>query len=141
MILGGLPVRVLQAYRFALDPTPRQERALASHVGARRFAFNWGLALVKERLEAHARVKTSRCRGPSPPCGGSGTGKSTASPPGGGRTRRKPTPPVWTGSPGPCRTGPKADRVNARGAGWGFPGSGRRAGGGSRCGSPPARSG
>ncbi|QBS38207.1 transposase [Thermaerobacter sp. FW80] len=48
-------MRVLQAYRFALDPTPRQERALASHVGARRFAFNWGLALVKERLEARAR--------------------------------------------------------------------------------------
>jgi len=48
-------MKVLQAYRFALDPTPRQERALASHVGARRFAFNWGLALVKERLEARAR--------------------------------------------------------------------------------------
>ncbi|WP_243123230.1 IS607 family element RNA-guided endonuclease TnpB [Thermaerobacter sp. FW80] len=48
-------MRVLQAYRFALDATPRQERALASHVGARRFAFNWGLALVKERLEARAR--------------------------------------------------------------------------------------
>lgn len=48
-------MKVHQAYRFALDPTPRQERALASHVGACRFAFNWGLALVKERLEACAR--------------------------------------------------------------------------------------
>ncbi|QBS37334.1 transposase [Thermaerobacter sp. FW80] len=48
-------MKVIQAYRFALDPTPRQARALASHVGARRFAFNWGLALVKERLEARAR--------------------------------------------------------------------------------------
>jgi putative transposase len=46
---------VLQAYRFALDPSPRAERVLASHVGARRFAFNWGLALVKERLEARWR--------------------------------------------------------------------------------------
>ncbi len=44
-----------QAYRFALDPSPRAERALASHVGARRFAFNWGVALVKERLEARRR--------------------------------------------------------------------------------------
>jgi putative transposase len=43
---------VHQAFRFALDSSPRVERALASHVGARRFAFNWGLALVKERLEA-----------------------------------------------------------------------------------------
>jgi putative transposase len=42
---------VQQAYRFALDPTPAQERKLASHAGAARFAFNWGLALVKVRLE------------------------------------------------------------------------------------------
>ena len=45
---------VHQAYRFALDPTPRQQGRLASHVGASRFAFNWGLALVKERLERRA---------------------------------------------------------------------------------------
>jgi putative transposase len=42
---------VTQAYRFALDPTPAQERALCSHVGAARFAYNCGLALVKERLD------------------------------------------------------------------------------------------
>ncbi|MCL6521906.1 MAG: IS607 family element transposase accessory protein TnpB [Firmicutes bacterium] len=48
-------MRVLQAYRFALDPSPRAARALASHAGARRFVFNWGLALVKERLEARRR--------------------------------------------------------------------------------------
>jgi putative transposase len=42
---------VLQAYRYALDPTPRQRRALASHCGAARYAHNWGLALVKRRLD------------------------------------------------------------------------------------------
>jgi putative transposase len=42
---------VTQAYRFALDPTPRQRRALASHCGAARFAYNWGLALVKTCLD------------------------------------------------------------------------------------------
>jgi IS605 OrfB family transposase len=42
---------VLQAYRFALDPTPRQRRALASHCGAARYAHNWGLELVKARLD------------------------------------------------------------------------------------------
>jgi putative transposase len=42
---------VMQAYRFALDPTPRQQGRLASHTGATRFAFNWGLALVKTRLD------------------------------------------------------------------------------------------
>jgi IS605 OrfB family transposase len=45
---------VHQAYRFALDPTPRQQGKLASHTGAARFAFNWGLALVKERLDRRA---------------------------------------------------------------------------------------
>ena len=42
---------VIQAYRFALDPTPRQQRSLASHAGAARFAYNWGLELVKSRLD------------------------------------------------------------------------------------------
>jgi putative transposase len=37
---------VLQAYRYALDPTPRQARALSSHAGAARFAYNWAVALV-----------------------------------------------------------------------------------------------
>jgi putative transposase len=41
---------VTQAYRFALDPTPSQQRTLASHTGAARFAYNWGLHLVQERL-------------------------------------------------------------------------------------------
>jgi putative transposase len=48
-------VRVTQAYRFALEPTPAQERALRSHAGAARFAWNWGLARCKERYEAEGR--------------------------------------------------------------------------------------
>ena len=40
-------MRAVQAYRFALDPTLTQERALRSHAGAARVAFNWGLARVK----------------------------------------------------------------------------------------------
>ena len=42
---------VIQAYRFAVDPTPRQRRALASHCGAARVAYNWGLNFVQARLE------------------------------------------------------------------------------------------
>jgi putative transposase len=42
---------VIQAYKFALDPSPAQGRALASHCGAARFAFNWGLARVEQRLD------------------------------------------------------------------------------------------
>jgi putative transposase len=42
---------VTQAYRFALDPTPRQVRDLLRHAGAARVAFNWGLARVKANLD------------------------------------------------------------------------------------------
>lgn len=45
---------IYQAYRFALDPNNVQRSALASHSGAARFVFNWGLELVRERLEARA---------------------------------------------------------------------------------------
>jgi len=39
-------VKTLQAYRFALDPTPTQERAMHSHAGAARFAFNHMLGRI-----------------------------------------------------------------------------------------------
>jgi transposase len=42
---------VLQAYRFALDPTPRKQGSLASHTGAALFAYNWSLELVTIRLD------------------------------------------------------------------------------------------
>ena len=42
---------VIQAYRFALDPTPGQEAALRSHCGGQRFAYNWGLARVKANMD------------------------------------------------------------------------------------------
>jgi putative transposase len=45
-------VIVHQAFRFALDPTVAQQRALQSHCGAARFAFNWGLREVKRTLDA-----------------------------------------------------------------------------------------
>ena len=48
----------LLAYRFALDPTPAQERALRSHAGAARVAFNWGLARVKAVLDQRAAEVT-----------------------------------------------------------------------------------
>jgi putative transposase len=48
-------VKVTQAYRFALDPSPAQERALRSHAGAARFAWNWGLAKCQERYAAEGK--------------------------------------------------------------------------------------
>jgi putative transposase len=48
-------VKVIQAYRFALDPTSVQERALHSHAGGARFAWNWGLTKCRERYTAEGR--------------------------------------------------------------------------------------
>lgn len=48
----------VQAYQFALDPTPAQERALNSHSGARLFAFNTMLAAVKANLDQRAAERT-----------------------------------------------------------------------------------
>ncbi len=47
---------VHQAYRYELDPAASQRVLLAKHAGTARFAFNWGLALCKERLEHHESV-------------------------------------------------------------------------------------
>ncbi|MFF7927331.1 helix-turn-helix domain-containing protein [Streptomyces mirabilis] len=38
------PGFVVQAYRFALDANATQERALRSHCGAARAAYNWAVA-------------------------------------------------------------------------------------------------
>ncbi|MGW5670740.1 IS607 family element RNA-guided endonuclease TnpB [Micromonospora sp. NPDC003776] len=40
-------VHSIQAYRFALDLTPAQERSVLAHAGAARVAHNWALAQVK----------------------------------------------------------------------------------------------
>ena len=40
-----------EAVKVRFDPTPRQERLLASHAGAARFAYNACLAHVKESLD------------------------------------------------------------------------------------------
>ncbi len=46
----GMPVH--QAFAFELDPSSTTRSALSSHAGASRFAYNWALALVKDRLDA-----------------------------------------------------------------------------------------
>jgi putative transposase len=47
----------MQAFRFELDPPDRTRSALASHCGAARFAYNWGLALVHSRLSQRDRIR------------------------------------------------------------------------------------
>jgi putative transposase len=48
----------MQAYRFALDPTPGQVRDLERHAGAARFTFNWALARVKANLDQRAAERS-----------------------------------------------------------------------------------
>ena len=50
---------MLEAVKVALDPTPRQSAALASNAGAARFAYNAGLAYVKEALDNGEHVDWS----------------------------------------------------------------------------------
>jgi putative transposase len=52
---GARPVLVTRAYRFALNPSPAQQRALCSHAGAARFAWNWGLASCQRRYAAEGK--------------------------------------------------------------------------------------
>ena len=48
-----------EAVKVRLDPTHKQERLMASHAGAARFAYNAGLAHVKEALESGEPVNWS----------------------------------------------------------------------------------
>jgi putative transposase len=52
------PAGVIRAFLFALDPTPVQEQAFRSHCGAQRFAFNFGLALVRANREQRAAERS-----------------------------------------------------------------------------------
>jgi putative transposase len=45
---------IYQAFRYELDPTNIQRGRLASHSGAARYAWNWGLEQVKVALERRA---------------------------------------------------------------------------------------
>lgn len=42
----------VQAFRFTLDPTEDQAKALARHFGARRKAYNWTVATLKADIQA-----------------------------------------------------------------------------------------
>jgi len=52
-------MRVTQAFRFELAPNEGQKRALAQHLGAARFAYNWGLALCLKALERKEKVPSA----------------------------------------------------------------------------------
>ena len=60
------PGCVVQAYRFALDANTSQERALRSHCGAARAAYNWAVSWVtaswwQRKAEEDLRRWYGRC--------------------------------------------------------------------------------
>lgn len=53
-----------RAYRYRLDPTPRQERALLRHAGARRYAYNWAVEYLRDvRAIRAAELAAARAAG------------------------------------------------------------------------------
>ncbi|GIJ27463.1 hypothetical protein Vqi01_26250 [Micromonospora qiuiae] len=51
-------MKTIQAYRFALDLTPGQERDVLAHAGAARVAHNWALARVKAVMDQRAAERS-----------------------------------------------------------------------------------
>lgn len=51
-------MKTVQAYRFALDLTPAQQRDVLAHAGAARVAYNWALGRVKAVLDQRAAERT-----------------------------------------------------------------------------------
>jgi putative transposase len=50
---------VNQAFRFELSPNAAQRRALAQHIGAARFAYNWGLEMALRALKEGRRLPSA----------------------------------------------------------------------------------
>ncbi|WP_033344219.1 IS607 family element RNA-guided endonuclease TnpB [Catenuloplanes japonicus] len=51
-------MKTMQAYRFALDLTPGQEREVLAHAGAARVAHNWALARVKAVMDQRSAERS-----------------------------------------------------------------------------------
>ncbi|MFD0523658.1 IS607 family element RNA-guided endonuclease TnpB [Paractinoplanes durhamensis] len=51
-------MKTVQAYRFALDLTPAQQRQMLAHAGAARKAHNWALARVKAVMDQRAAERS-----------------------------------------------------------------------------------
>jgi putative transposase len=50
---------VNQAFRFELSPNATQRRALARHIGAARFAYNWGLEMALKAREEGRKLPSA----------------------------------------------------------------------------------
>ena len=128
-------MRVRQAYRFALRPTPGQERALRSHAGAARSRGTGAWRSAGSGMQPRA--------GGTRPPGCTSCGMRRRRPTrrwrGGGRTPSAPTRRRSATLTGRYATSSGRSRDSAAAAGSGSRGSRSGAGAGTRSGSPPGR--
>lgn len=52
-------MRVIQAFRFELDPNGATRLALAKHVGTARFVYNWGLSRCLQAIKGKGRIPSA----------------------------------------------------------------------------------
>ena len=57
-VVGSSVRGVIRAFLFALDPTEAQAEAFRSHCGAQRFAYNFGLELIRANLDQRAAERS-----------------------------------------------------------------------------------
>jgi putative transposase len=57
-VVGSSVCGVIRAFLFALDPTDAQAEAFRSHCGGQRFAYNFGLELIRANLDQRAAERT-----------------------------------------------------------------------------------
>jgi len=128
------------AAKFEVDwPTdPDRAGLVRSHFGARRKAFNWGLAQVKADLDAKAvDPAMSRWAGIWGRCARCGTAPSIRWRRGGPKTPRRPIRVGWQIWRGRWRTGRPARTANGKVAVWVSRGSNLRAATPAGCGLVP----
>ncbi|WP_420884085.1 zinc ribbon domain-containing protein [Micromonospora sp. CPCC 205547] len=98
-------MKTIQAYRFALDLTPVQQRAVLAHAGAARVAHNWALARVRAVMDQRPPSAPTVCLkiGSPPPrrrhcrrCARRGTRRRPTSRRGGPSARRRHSTPAST---------------------------------------------
>ena len=49
----------IQAFSFALDPTDDQEASIHRHFGARRYAYNWTVAEIRQEMALYRECGVS----------------------------------------------------------------------------------
>ena len=123
---------MIRAYLFALDPTDAQVEQFRSHCGGQRYAYNFGLALVRANLDQRAAERsygiTDDQLTPAVSWSAFGLRKiwneaKDERAPWWAENSKEAYSGGWPTSRPPCRTGRPPSPVSGRAPRWRFPGS------------------